>query len=179
MTSPIGPGYVQIYTGDGKGKTTAALGLAVRAVGNGLKAVMFQFLKGTDEHTGERETAIRLAPDLEIRPRGGEAFEDPADPSPTASYMACEALKEARYEMESGRWDLIVLDEVNVAVHFGLIPLEMIQDFLDARPDGVEIVLTGRQAPPELIERADLVTEMKQIKHYFEADVPARKGIEK
>jgi cob(I)alamin adenosyltransferase len=179
MNDLIGRGYVHIYTGNGKGKTTAALGLAFRAVGNGLKVLMFQFLKGEGEYTGEREAAIRLAPDLEIRARGGEGFVDPTDPSPMARSLAQEAIAEARREIQSGHWDLVILDEINVAVHLGLIPVQIVQDLLDARPEGVEIVLTGRQAPQELINRADLVTEMIEVKHYYNAGVPARKGIEK
>lgn len=179
MSDLIGKGYVHIYTGNGKGKTTAALGLAFRAVGNGMKVLMFQFLKGEDEYTGEREAANRLAPDLEIRARGGEGFVDPTDPPPMAGSMACEALDEARHEIQSGRWDLVILDEINMAVHFGLVPIQSVQGLLDSRPAGVEVVLTGRQAPRGLIDRADLVTEMREVKHYYHSGVPARRGIEK
>jgi cob(I)alamin adenosyltransferase len=96
-----------------------------------------------------------------------------------ARSQAHEAIAEARREIQSGHWDLVILDEINVAVHLGLIPVQIVQDLLDARPEGVEIVLTGRQAPQELINRADLVTEMIEVKHYYNAGVPARKGIEK
>jgi len=179
MSDLIGKGYVHIYTGNGKGKTTAALGLAFRAVGNGLKVLMFQFLKGEGEYTGEREAAIRLAPDLEIRARGGEGFVDPTDPSPMARSLAREALDEARHEIQSDRWDLVILDEINVAVHFGLVPVRDVHAILEAKPAGVEVILTGRLAHQELIDRADLVTEMIEVKHYFRAGVAARKGIEK
>jgi len=179
MSDLLGPGYIHVYTGNGKGKTTAALGLAFRAVGSGLKVLIVQFLKGEDNYTGELESALKLAPDLEIRTRGGAGFVDPADPEPGAGEMVREALDEARREIQSGRWDLVILDEINVAVHFGLIDVQEVLELLDSKPDGVEIVLTGRYAPLELIERADLVTEMREIKHYFKAGVPARKGIEK
>lgn len=178
MTSPLGRGCVQVYTGSGKGKTTAALGLAFRAVGSGLKVLVLQFLKGEENETGERVSALRLAPDLEIRARGGKGFVDPLDPAPGAGQMARETLEEARREMVSGRWDLVILDEINVAIHFGLVPLQAVMEMLDARPHGVEVVLTGRQAPAELMNRADLVTEMREVKHYYKAGIPARKGIE-
>jgi len=179
MSDLIGSGYIHVYTGNGKGKTTAALGLALRAVGSGLKVLIIQFLKGEGSYTGERETALRLAPELEIRARGDEGFVESADPSPRDGELAREALDEALQEISGGRWDLVILDEINVAVHFGLIAVQDILELLDSKPDGVEIVLTGRYAPVELIERADLVTEMREVKHYYKAGVPARRGIEK
>ncbi|NOY86902.1 MAG: cob(I)yrinic acid a,c-diamide adenosyltransferase [Deltaproteobacteria bacterium] len=179
MTTTLGPGYTHIYTGGGKGKTTASLGLALRAVGNGLRVLVIQFLKGRKEMTGERKAALRLAPDLEIRPRGGEGFVGPGEPSEEDRFQAGVALAEAFDEADSGNWDVIVLDEINVAVHLGLIPLGEVLVLLDSRPDGLELILTGRMAPPGLMDRADLVTEMREVKHYFNAGVNARKGIEK
>ncbi|GBE15988.1 MAG TPA: cob(I)yrinic acid a,c-diamide adenosyltransferase [Proteobacteria bacterium] len=179
MTSPIGPGYVHVYTGSGKGKTTASLGLALRAVGNGLSVLVLQFLKGRKEMTGERKAALRLAPELEIRPRGGEGFVGPDEPSEEDRFQAATALAEAFDEINSGNWDVIILDEINVAVHLGLIPLGEALALFDSRPDGLELILTGQMAPPELVDRADLVTEMREVKHYFNAGVNARNGIEK
>lgn len=181
--SPLGPGFVQVYTGEGKGKTTAALGLALRAVGSGLSVLVVQFLKapgvGEDGGSGEQRSAKRLAPLLEVRPRGGEGMVDPLRPSPADVALAREALAEAESEMLSGRWDLLVLDEVNTAVHFGLLALPDLLALLDRRPQGVELVLTGRYAPGEILKRADLVTEMREVRHYFRRGVPARRGIEK
>ena len=171
-------GYIHVYTGDGKGKTTAALGLALRAVGRGLRVLVIQFLKGEGSKTGERNAAGRLAPDLEIRPRGPEGFLDPDELPPEEIRRAKDALGEAAREMAGGGWDLVVLDEVNTAVHIGLIQAREVLDVVAGRPVGVELVLTGRYAPHALIEVADLVTEMKEIKHYYRAGVGARKGIE-
>ena len=178
MTTHLGPGYIQIYTGGGKGKTTASLGLALRAVGNGLRVLVLQFLKGRKGMTGERKAVLRLAPDIEIRPRGGEGFVGPGEPSEEDRFQALAALDEAFDEVNSGKWDVIILDEINVAVHLCLIPLGDVLALLDSKPDGLELILTGRMAPPGLVDRADLVTEMREVKHYFNAGVSARKGIE-
>jgi cob(I)alamin adenosyltransferase len=176
---PLKKGYVHIYTGDGKGKTTAALGLALRAVGNGLKVLIIQFLKSEDADSGELKAAERFAPDLDIRPRGEEGFIDPGNIPAGAFTLAAEALAESEKEIQSGNWDIVVLDEINVAVAFSLVNVREVLDIVNARPEGVELVLTGRFAPAEFIDVADLVTEMKAIKHYFEEGVSARDGIEK
>jgi cob(I)alamin adenosyltransferase len=175
--SEIGAGYVHIYTGEGKGKTTAALGLALRAVGNGLRVLVLQFLKGGE--SGEREAAVALAPLLQIRSRGGEGFVIPGKASAEDKRLAEAALAEAREEMLSSSWDLLVLDEVNTAVHFGLLPVRDVERLLAEKPAGLELVLTGRNAPAGLVSRADLVTEMREVRHYFRKGVAARKGIEK
>ncbi len=176
--SNLGLGYIHVYTGDGKGKTTASLGLALRAVGNGLKVLVIQFLKGP-EMTGERRAALHLAPDLEIRPMGRDGFLHPGDIMEEDRALATVALEEALREMTGLRWDLLILDEINTACALGLLPVEPVLQLMDQKPDGIELVLTGRGAPEEVIQRADLVTEMRAIKHYFEAGVPAREGIEK
>jgi cob(I)alamin adenosyltransferase len=175
--SEIGAGYVHIYTGEGKGKTTAALGLALRAVGNGLRVLVLQFLKGGE--SGEREAAVALAPLLQIRSRGGAGFVTAGAAGAEDVRMAKAALAEAREEMLSSSWDLLVLDEVNTAVSFGLLPVEAVVRLIEKKPAGLELVLTGRHAPAELVARADLVTEMKDVRHYFRKGVAARKGIEK
>jgi len=176
--SDLGPGYIHVYTGEGKGKTTASFGLALRAVGNGLKVLVLQFLKGP-EMTGERGAAGLLGPGLQVRPLGRDGVLQPTDIVETDRTLAAAALDEAVSEMGAGRWDMLVLDEINTACALGLISVDRVIQLLDEKPDGVELVLTGRGAPVEVIEKADLVTEMKEIKHYFRKGVPARKGIEK
>ena len=176
--SLLGKGYIHIYTGDGKGKTTASLGLALRAVGRGLRVLVIQFIKGP-EMTGERRAALHLAPDLEIRPMGRDGLLHPGDITKEDRTMAAEALEEAIREMAGHGWDMLILDEVNTACALGLLPVERLLRLMDQKPDGIELVLTGRGAPEEVVERADLVTEMREIKHYFRAGVPARDGVEK
>jgi cob(I)alamin adenosyltransferase len=179
MSGLIGKGYIHLYTGDGKGKTTAALGLALRAVGNGLRVLIIQFLKSGADPSGEEVAAGKLAPQLEIRRRGAPGFVQPDRITEEDRRRAQSALAEASKEMAARQWDLIVLDEINVAVAFGLVPLEDVQSFLDGKPAGLEVVLTGRRAPQELIDAADLVTEMREVKHYYNDGVEARRGIEK
>jgi cob(I)alamin adenosyltransferase len=176
MAGKLEQGLVQIYTGEGKGKTTAALGLALRALGRGLKVFMLQFLKGED--TGELH-AGRLFGDLfVIRQTGLKGFVHRGKVDPADVHQAREALKLAREILSRGDYDLVILDEINVALYFELISVHEVAEVLKARAPQVEVVLTGRYAPPELIEMADLVTEMKNIKHYYHAGVPAREGIE-
>ncbi|MDD2903523.1 MAG: cob(I)yrinic acid a,c-diamide adenosyltransferase [Syntrophales bacterium] len=173
---PLSRGLIQVYTGDGKGKTTCSLGLALRAVGQGLKVLMLQFLKGRD--TGEAQAAARLAPDMTLRSFGRPVLVNLKSPAPEDLALAREALDLAKEAVRAGEHDLVILDEINVALAYGLIPLEEVLEMLKTRPGWVEVVLTGRQAPPELIELADLVTEMRPLKHYYEAGIPARRGIE-
>lgn len=171
-------GYIQVYTGNGKGKTTAALGLALRAAGHGLKTYIGQFLKGMTY--GELESAKKLAPFITLEQFGRRGFihvtENPDDEDVS---RAKKGLQKCLRAMLSGRYRIIILDEVNVALHFQLITEEDIQAFLDQKPAEMEIVLTGRYAPASLLKRADLVTEMKEKKHYFRKGVKARNGIEK
>ncbi|MGE5741053.1 MAG: cob(I)yrinic acid a,c-diamide adenosyltransferase [Candidatus Aminicenantes bacterium RBG_16_66_30] len=171
-------GYLQIYTGNGKGKTTAALGLAFRAAGHGLKTYVAQFLKG--QPTGEIEAAKKLAPLIRIEQFGREGFITVKDgPDDEDVSRASAGLARALEAMLSGDYRIIVLDEVNTAVHFKILPEKDVLDFIDRRPPAIELVLTGRYAPTSFVDRADLVTEMKDIKHYFDKGVKAREGIEK
>jgi len=170
-------GLIQVYTGDGKGKTTCALGLALRAIGQGFQVFMVQFMKGWG--TGETQIAAqRLAPDFTLRHFGRPALVNLRSPDPEDLALIREAWDLARQVLEAGEHDLVILDEINVVLAFNLISRGEVLEALRRRPPWVEVVLTGRQAPPELIEIADLVTEMRPLKHYYEAGVPARRGIE-
>ena len=170
-------GLIQVYTGDGKGKTTAALGLALRAVGRGLRVVMIQFLKG-DRETGELNMARRLFPEFVIKPMGREGFINPASPRPEDLSLSQRALEEARKVLREKACDLLILDEINVAVSIGLVPEQAVLDLMDGKPPHVELILTGRNAPMSFMERADLVTTMECTKHYFDRGQAARVGIE-
>jgi cob(I)alamin adenosyltransferase len=171
-------GYVQVYTGNGKGKTTAALGLALRAAGHGQRVYIGQFLKG--QKYGELESAKRLSPLITIEQYGRKGFvhvtENPDDEDVR---RARRGLGKCLKAMLSKEYTIIVLDEVNVAVYFHVLSEKEVLEVIDQKPDGVEVVLTGRYAPPSFIRRADLATEMKEIKHYYKKGVKAREGIEK
>jgi cob(I)alamin adenosyltransferase len=171
-------GMIQVYTGNGKGKTTAALGLACRAVGHGYTVFMIQFMKGNIEY-GELETARKLAPSLTIKQMGRECFVSRENPDPEDIRLAQEAMALAKTVITSGEYDIVILDEINVALDFGLINTqEVIQLMDEERPAHVELILTGRYAPQEIMERADLVTEMVEIKHYYQRGVASREGLE-
>jgi cob(I)alamin adenosyltransferase len=171
-------GYLQVYTGNGKGKTSAALGLAFRAAGRGLKTYVAQFLKG--QPTGEIEAAKKLAPLIRIEQFGREGFITVKDSPDDEDVLRAEAgLARALEAMLSGDYRIIVLDEVNTAVYFKILAEKEVLGFIERRPMSVELVLTGRYAPASFIDRADLVTEMKEIKHYSDKGVKAREGIEK
>lgn len=176
MTVPLEQGCVQVYTGNGKGKTTAALGLALRAVGRGLNVCMFQFIKGSGRY-GEHLAAEKLAPLLTIIQSGRPGWVNTKDITEDRR-VAQEALTQARELLTSGRFDLFICDEINGAVGFGLIDVEQVLELISSRPEKVELVLTGRNAHERIIEAADLVTEMCEVKHYYKAGVPARTGIE-
>ena len=168
-------GYVQVYTGDGKGKTTAAMGLAVRAVGAGLRVYFGQFMKKFDY--SEIITLKRLADAITIDQFGTGKY---VIGRPTSEDIAAarQGLNRLSEVMTSGQYDVIIADEANVAVALGLIEEKAILALIGKRPAAVELVLTGRGATPAIIAAADLVTEMKPIKHYYENGVLARKGIE-
>lgn len=172
-------GFVIVYTGEGKGKTTAALGLALRALGRGWKVLVVQFMKGT-WHYAELDSAQRLAPDLEIVPMGKGFYRILDDHYAEADHRAAAlaALQFAREKMDSGEYDLLVLDEINNVVSTGLLPLDAVTAFLDARPAELNVVLTGRGAAPALVERADYVTEMREVKHPYQKGILAQKGID-
>jgi cob(I)alamin adenosyltransferase len=174
----IGKGYVQVYTGNCKGKTTAALGLALRGAGHGLKTHIGQFMKGQDY--GELEAAKMMAPYLTIEQYGRPGWVHVEDPAAKEDVeLARKGLERSKKVMGSGEYDIIVLDEINTAYSFHLITLEDMMEFILAKPEGVELVFTGRYAPQELITEADLVTEMTEVKHYFNEGVQARDGIER
>lgn len=176
MSGALRRGYVQLYTGDGKGKTTAALGLALRAAGHGMRTYIGQFMKG--QPYGELD-ALRDHPFITIEQYGDPRCIRREEVTPAHIAQAQRGLEKARAAMLSGQYDIVVLDEVNVALWFGLLDLQDVLALLDQRPENVEVVLTGRRAPAELIERADLVTEMREVKHYYQQGVLAREGIER
>jgi cob(I)alamin adenosyltransferase len=173
----LGKGYVQVYTGNGKGKTTAALGLAFRALGCGLKTYIGQFMKG---QTYSELDAVKKVPNfITIEQYGNVDFTYTKDPPKPENLKSAKAgLAKAKKAMLSGRYNIIILDEINTAYFFHLITIDEMMDFVKAKPDGVELVFTGRYAPKELIEAADLVTEMVEIKHYYKTGTISRKGIE-
>lgn len=170
-------GYFQIYTGNGKGKTTAALGLAFRAMGQGLRIYMGQFMKG--RVGGEHGASMKLAPLVTIEQYGRRTFAHKENlPQGHDISLVKKGLKKVMGELSSGKYDIVILDEIITAHSFGLVTLEELLEIVSLKPKGVELVFTGRGAPSELIAKADLVTEMKEIKHYYRKGVKARKGIE-
>ncbi len=174
-------GLVLVHTGEGKGKTTAAIGLAVRAWGNGFRILILQFIKGSWKY-GELAALKALAETdgrIEIRPSGiGFTRKATAEEMTTHRKKAQAALQEAASEMTSGQWDMIVLDEINYALKFGLLEEQEVLELLSQKPTDLHLVLTGRDALPAVIDRADLVTEMRLIKHPFQKGIRAQKGIE-
>jgi cob(I)alamin adenosyltransferase len=169
-------GYIQIYTGNGKGKTTAALGLAIRAVGAGLHVYLAQFIKG--RQYSELNTLSRLADQITVEQFGLPRFLSGKISEPDIE-AARNGLERVKSSMLSGRFDMIIIDEGNVAVHYGLLAKQDLLDLIAMKPENMELVITGRNALPEIIDKADLVTEMKAVKHYFNKGVNARVGIEK
>ncbi|MDD8015943.1 MAG: cob(I)yrinic acid a,c-diamide adenosyltransferase [Acidobacteriota bacterium] len=170
-------GYIQVYTGDGKGKTTAALGLALRAAGRGLRVYIGQFLKARE--SGEHLAAEKLAPLVTIERFGRKGFLDLAKPPGAADIRRADlGMQKCLEAMDSGGYQVVILDEINTAVKLGIVKETDVLAFLENKPESVEVILTGRSAAPSIIRRADLVTEMKEIKHYFRRGVKARRGIE-
>lgn len=170
-------GMVQVYTGNGKGKTTAALGLAMRAVGQGLKVHMIQFMKGNIEY-GELKAAKRLAPDFVITQMGRETFVDHDNPDEIDRQWAQKGMRLAWQLLKEKTLDILILDEINVAIDFNLVSVQEVLKLIHEKPAGLELVLTGRYAPVEIVKEADLVTEMLEIKHYYHRGVESRRGFE-
>lgn len=169
-------GYVQVYTGNGKGKTTAAIGLALRALGAGWRVYFAQFLKAGEY--SEHKALAKFSDDLTIKTYGRNVFIK-GEPEDEDRRLAQEAVQEIAEIVTSGHYRLVVLDEANVAAHYGLITVDQILDLIQRRAEGVEIVVTGRYAHSRLIDRADLVTEMQEVKHYYDRGIRARVGVEK
>lgn len=168
-------GLVMVYTGSGKGKTTAAVGQAVRAAGHGYRVYMLHFMKGRDY--GEFLAAGRL-PNLTIVRAGRDVFVNRENPAAVDVELARDGFKQAKQAIFSGEYDLVVLDEINVAVDYGLIAESDLFQLLADKPPRVDLILTGRGASPELIRRADMVSEILAIKHHFDCGIGGRKGIE-
>lgn len=170
-------GFIQIYTGNGKGKTTAALGVAVRAAGAGLKTYIIQFMK--DFPYSESNSLKQLSEWVTIEKVGKDDYVFRKEPPPKEEIEKARlALESAREKMLSGNYDLVILDEICVAIYFGLFHVEDVLQFIDSKPENVELVLTGRYCPQILIDRADLVTEMQEVKHYYQKGILSRKGID-
>jgi len=172
-------GLVIVYTGKGKGKTTAALGMALRAVGYNYKICMIQFIKGS-WHYGEMTSSKRLEPEFELTAvgKGFVGIIDDASPREEHEKIAQDALTLSREKIRSEKYDIIILDEINYAINLGLIKLEDVLDLIKNKPTKLNIVLTGNYVKNEIIEIADLVTEMKEIKHPFKSGIKAMKGID-
>ena len=176
MMTRLEKGLVQVYTGNGKGKTSAAFGLALRAAGRGLKVYIIQFIKGGFDY-GELYVIDKI-PNITLKAFGRGKFVTAKPPDNEDVKLAKEALKLANGIVKSGEYDVIILDEANVALSLGLIGLEEVLTLIETRPVHVELVLTGRSAPGEIVQVADLVTEMKEVKHPYQKGVEARRGIE-
>ncbi len=172
-------GLVIVYTGKGKGKTTAALGMALRAIGYNHKVCMIQFIKGS-WHYGEMTSSKRLEPEFELTAvgKGFVGIMDDKSPIEDHKKIAQEALKIAQEKISSKKYDIIILDEINYALNLNLVELDDVLKIISDKPDSVNLVLTGNHAKDEVIEKADLVTEMREIKHPFNSGIRAKKGID-
>lgn len=168
-------GYIQIYTGNGKGKTTAAFGLALRASAYGKKIFIGQFVKGMKY--GELESIKKFSDTITLKQFGRDCFIF-NDPKLEDIEAARAGWKEVNDVLVDNKTDILILDEIGIAIHYKLISVNELKDFIEKKPEKMELILTGRNVPEELFKLADLVTEMKEIKHYYKKDVPAREGIE-
>src|SRR5438270_10339164 len=171
-------GLIIVNTGPGKGKTTAAMGTALRAVGNGMKVLMLQFLKGS-WHYGELD-AVKAFGDCWVMKQMGRGFVKVggAETDPEDVRLVEQAWAEAEQAIMSGEWDVVVLDEINYAISYGMLDAQKVADTLQRKPEMVHVILTGRNAHPAVVELADTVTEMRQVKHAYEKGVMAQRGIE-
>jgi cob(I)alamin adenosyltransferase len=171
-------GLILINTGPGKGKTTAALGTALRAVGNGMRVLMLQFLKGS-WHYGELDAVQAFGDNFVLKQMGrGFVKVGGAETDPEDVRLVEAAWDEARAAIESGDWDLVVLDEINYAIGYGMLDPARVAETLRSRPEMVNVILTGRNAHPLLVELADTVTEMREVKHAYQKGILAQRGIE-
>jgi len=172
-------GLIQVYTGTGKGKTTAAIGAGIRAVGQGLRVHMIQFLKGGDNFPPYGEVrALEQIPQFTLEQYGPDHFVNPHAISDDDREIVRRGLQRAREILHSGNYDIVILDEINVVLQFGIVELETVLDLLDKRANGTEVILTGRGASKGLINHADLVSQIQEIKHPFTKGIKARMGIE-
>ncbi|OQX62760.1 MAG: cob(I)yrinic acid a,c-diamide adenosyltransferase [Desulfococcus sp. 4484_241] len=169
-------GYVQVYTGNGKGKTTAAIGLALRAAGAGLKIYFAQFVKGM--RYSELGALSLLSDFITVKQYGRRCFIR-NEPDEHDIRAARDGLEEVAGIILSGKYDIVILDEANIAIFYNLFSADDLLELIRTKPDNIELVITGRYADPRIIEEADLVTEMKEVKHYYRQGVTAREGIEK
>jgi len=186
MTKPKTAGRVQVYTGTGKGKTTCALGAGLRAAGHGLEVIVISFMKakvawrndGDDVNYGEFRS-IESLPNFTIIPMGRQSWVDKENPDPIDIQMALDGLKMAQEILSEHKCDVLILDEINVAVEWNLISLDQQLELITMKPADIELIMTGRYVRHEIIAKADLVTEMKEIKHYYTTEKEvARKGFE-
>lgn len=171
------PGLVHVYTGNGKGKTTAAFGLALRALGHEFRVFMLQFMKGS-KHYGEVMAAGKYLPGLTLVQTGLETFVDRENPSAEDIRLARQGLELAKKVIAGKEFDIVILDEINVAIDYKLIPLEEVLDMVRSKPPELELILTGRYAPGEIIELGDIVSNVTMVKEPYSGGVKARKGIE-
>ncbi len=178
MTIDSRRGLILINTGPGKGKTTAAMGTALRAVGNGMKVLMIQFLKGS-WHYGELDAVQSFGENFVLKQMGrGFVKVGGAETDPEDIRLVEAAWTEAREAIDSGQWDMVILDEINYAIGYGMLNPAVVADALRARPEMVHVILTGRNAHPLLVEMADTVTEMREVKHAYQKGILAQLGIE-
>jgi cob(I)alamin adenosyltransferase len=169
-------GLIQVFTGEGKGKTTAALGEALRACGHNFSVLVIQFMKG-DIKYGEFTIAPKV-PNLTIEQFGLPTFVKKGEPSKEDLRLAHEGFERAKTAIMGKEYDMVILDEINVAIDYGLVQLEDVLELLKNRPDGVEVILTGRYAPKEILEIADLVSTIEEVKHPYQKGIIGRKGVE-
>ena len=174
----LAQGLVQVYTGNGKGKTTAAMGTALRAVGNGMRVLMLQFLKGS-WHYGELDAGESFGGRFVMKQMGrGSVKVGGAETDPEDIRLAEECWREAEEAIFSGEWDLLILDEINYAIAYKMLDAEKVAAVLRRKPEMLHVILTGRSAHPTIVELADTVTEMREVKHAYQKGIQAQRGIE-